>query len=102
MNGDLKINSQVSRDGGSLVYSVDGHACVKVKWGKEGEEMFRMRIDNIITSLVEEWKGSMHTQEISGLIELRQEIETFRYLIKNQLVKYLRKPVLKGDCEYLK
>ncbi len=102
MNGDLEINSQVSREGGSLVYSVDGHAYVKVKWGDEGEELFRMRIDNIISNLVEEWKESTHSQEISGLIELRQEIGASRYLIKNQLVKYLRKPVFGGDCEYLK
>jgi len=102
MNGDLEIYSQVSRDGGSLVYSVDGHAYVKVKWGEEGEELFRMRIDNIITSLVNEWKDSKHTREISKLIELRQEIGNFRDLINIQLVKYLRKPVFGGDCEYLK
>ena len=101
-NGDLEINSQVSREGGSLVYSVDGHAYVKVKWGEEGEEMFRMRIDNIIMSLVEEWKESKHTREISKLIELRQEIGASRDLIDIQLVKYLRKPVFGGDCEYLK
>jgi hypothetical protein len=101
MNGDLEINSQVSRDGGSLVYSVDGHAYVKVKWDDESGELFRMRIDNILSNLVEVWKESMHTQEISGLIELRQEIVDFRDLIKTQLVKYLRKPVFGGDCEYL-
>jgi len=100
-NGDLEINSQVSRDGGSLVYSVDGHAYVKVKWGEEDEELFRVCIDNIITSLVEKWKVSMHAQEISEIIELRQGIRTSRYLIKNRLVKYLRKPVFGGDCEYL-
>jgi len=101
-NGDLEINSQVSQNGGSLVYSIDGHAYVQVKWGEEGEEMFRMRIDNIITSLVEEWKDLKHKRKMSELTELRQEIRASRDLIDIQLVKYLRKPVFGGDCEYLK
>ena len=102
MDGDLEINSQVSRDGGSLVYSVDGHAYIKVILGEEDEEVFRMRIDNIITSLVEEWKDLKHKRKMSELTELRQEIGASRDLIDIQLVKYLRKPVFGGDCEYLK
>lgn len=102
MSGDLEINSQVSREGGSLVYSVDGHAYVKVKGEEEGEEVFRMRIDNIITSLVDEWKDSKYKQKMSELIGLRQEIRASRDFIDIQLVKYLRKPVFGGDCEYLK
>jgi len=102
MNDDMKINSQVSQNGDSLVYSIDGHAHIKVKRGEEDGEIFRARIDDIIVNLVEEWKGSDHIQEISKLFELCKEIETIRDLIKIQLVKYLRKPVFRGDCEYLK
>ena len=102
MSENLKINSQVSRDGDSLIYSIDGQAYVRVRKGEEDEERFRERFDGIIVDLVEEWKGLVNTPEVSGLFELRQEIENLRDWIRIRLVKYLRKPVFGGDCEYLK
>ncbi len=85
----------------SLIYSIDGHAHIKVKMGEEDREIFQARIDYIIVNLVEECKGSEHIQEISKLVELCKEIENIRDLIEIQLVEYLRKPVFGGDCKYL-
>lgn len=101
LNEDMKINSQVNQDGDSLVYSIDGNTHIKVKGGEEDDEIFRARIGNILVNLAEEFKGSEHRQEISKLFELCKGIETMRDLIKIQLVRYLRKPVFRGDCEYL-
>ena len=102
LNGDFIINSLVSRDGRSLIYSVDGHAYIKVKQGGNGEELLRMRIDNVINSIVEEVKESIDAQKVLDIIELLEEIRISRFSIETRLLKYLRKPVFGGDCEYIK
>jgi hypothetical protein len=102
LSESLRIDSKVSQDGNSLVYSIDGSDCARMKIGEENKDVFRERIDGIVEELVKELEGSLHLHELSKLFDLRQRIETLRDWIIIQLMKYLRKPVFRGDCEYLK
>jgi len=98
----LNFDSKVDIDGGYFVYSINGQAYIKVSKEEKKEEEFRERFDGKITELVEEAKRWVEAPEIAVLLRLKQELENLMYWIRSRLKKNLRKPVLGGDCEYIR
>lgn len=98
----LNFDSKVDIDGGYFVYSINGQAYIKVSKEEKKEEEFRERFDGKITELVEEAKRWVEAPEIAVLLRLKQELENLMYWIRSRLIKNLRKPVLGGDCEYIR
>jgi hypothetical protein len=97
----LNFTSRIRRDSGSLIYSIVDD-CIRVREEEEGEEGFRKRIDGVVSTLMKEGGDLLNSKDIMKLIELKKEIRNRRDLIDMKLVKYLRKPIFGGDCEYLK
>lgn len=98
-SGYLNFTSKVRLDKDSLIYSIVDD-CIRVR--EEEGEGFKKRIDDVVSTLLKAGKDFLNSNDIMKLIELKKEIRNLRDLIEMNLVKYLRKPVFGGDCEYLK